>query len=97
MRSTPSKRSSWYKDFKQFRQSSYEFNKKWFEDENISFFKLLKCRKTSIFKQIKERPYDDYMIEGLCYGNYYGFEKISKKRFKYIRILRNCKIKGFKC
>lgn len=79
---------SWYKDFKQFRESDYHFTKRWFEDENTSFFKLIKARKYSRFEQLRDRAYDDYMIDGLCYGNYYGLEKIKHLRLKYIRAIK---------
>lgn len=83
--------SQWYKDFKQFRESDYNFTKRWFQDEYFSIFREIKCRKYSRFEQLKDRAYDDYMISGLCYGNYHGLEKIKHFRLKYIRKIKRTK------
>ena len=76
---------SLYLEFKRFRESDYSWNKRWKLDEYFSGFRTIKCRKYSRFQQLKDRAYDDYMIEGLCYDNYHGLEKIKRLRLKYIR------------
>lgn len=77
-----------YKEYKGCRESSYSFDKRWRAEEYTSAYELIKCRKYSRYEQLKDRAYDSYMIDGLCYGNYFGLEKISHLRLKYIKAIK---------
>ena len=78
-----------YIEEQKYRMSSYSFDKLWFQDENMSFFKCIKARKYSIYQHLRDSAYDNYMVDGLCYGNFYGLERISHLRLKYIRKIRS--------
>lgn len=77
-----------YFENKKYRISDYHFRKMWFQDENMSFFKCIKARKYSKYQHLRDSAYDSYMIDGLCYGKFYGLEKISHLRLKYIRKIK---------
>lgn len=77
-----------YFENQKYRMSDYHFRKSWFQDESMSFFKLIKARKYSIYQHIRDSAYDNYMIDGLCYANFYGLEGISHLRLKYIRSIK---------
>ena len=53
-----------YFENKKYRMSDYSFRKLWFQDENMSFFKLIKARKYSSYINMKSSGYDSYMIDG---------------------------------
>lgn len=78
-----------YFENKKYRMSDYSFRKLWFQDENMSFFKLIKARKYSSYINMKSSAYDSYMIDGLCYNNYFGLDKIKHLRLKYIKAIKN--------
>lgn len=82
-----------YLENQKYRMSDYACRKWWFVDENMSFFKLIKSRKYSRYQYLRDSAYDNYMIDGLCYGNFYGLERISHLRLKYIRSIRKIKRK----
>lgn len=81
--------SLWYEDFKFYRESTYELYKRWNLDEYFSAFREIKYRKYSRYQQMRDSSYDRYMINGLCYGNFYGLEKIKHLRLKYIRKIKS--------
>lgn len=85
-----------YIEEQRYRMSDYTWRKLWFQDEITNFFKLIKARKYSRYQHLRDSAYDNYMIEGLCYGNFYGLERISHLRLKYIRSIRRIK-KEKKC
>jgi hypothetical protein len=68
--------------------SDYSFRKLWFQDENMSFFKLIKARKYSRYSNMRSSAYDSYMIDGLCSNNYFGLEKIKHLRLKYLKSIK---------
>lgn len=80
-----------YLEEQKYRMSDYHWRKLWFQDESMCFFKLIKARKYSIYQHIRDSAYDNYMTEGLCYGNFYGLERISHLRLKYIRSIKRKK------
>lgn len=82
-----------YLENKKYRMSDYNWRKLWFKDENMSFFKCIKARKYSRYQHLRDSAYNNYMIDGLCYGNFYGLEGISHLILKYIRKI---KMKGNK-
>lgn len=82
-----------YIEQQKYRMSDYTWRKLWFQDETTSFFKLIKARKYSRYQHLRDSAYDNYMIDGLCYGNFYGLERISHLRLKYIRNIRRIKRK----
>ena len=77
-----------YIENKKYRMSDYACRKWWFEYETTSFFKLIKARKYSRYQHLRDTAYDAYMVDGLCYGEFYGLEKISHLRLKYIRKIK---------
>ena len=82
-----------YFEQQKYRMSDYTFRKWWFADESTSFFKLIKARKYSMYQHLRDTAYDAYMVDGLCYGKFYGLEKISHLRLKYLKSIRKIKRK----
>ena len=78
-----------YIEEQKYRMSSYSFDKLWFQDENMSFFKLIKARKYSIYQHLRYSAYDSYMVDGLCCNNYFGLDKIKHLRLKYLKVIKN--------
>ena len=59
-----------YLENQKYRMSDYIWRKLWFQDENMSFFKCIKARKYSRYQHLRDSAYDNYMTDGLCYGNF---------------------------
>ena len=82
-----------YIENKKYRMSDYAFRKWWNLDEWFSIFRAIKCRKYSRYQHLRDTAYDAYMVDGLCYGKFYGLEKISHLRLKYLKSIRKIKRK----
>lgn len=68
---------NFYKD-KEFRQSDYQWFKKFRTETYYDTNKReeILARRTSFFSQLSRRQFTHNMIDGLCYGNFYGRQKI---------------------
>jgi hypothetical protein len=74
--------------------STFLFNKEYKKEMYLSSRERINSRRISKWKiKYKTRVFDHNMIEGLCFGNFYGRQKIIYKRLYGREILvKNTKI-----
>lgn len=63
------------------KDSSYFIEKKNKDLYYISPRDLINCRRISRFINIKSRVFDRNMVDGFCFGNFYGINRIKYSRY----------------
>lgn len=90
---------SFYKEYLRTKKLfTYLYVRSWDKDENDSHVdNCINGKRISRFSNLQSRVFDRNMVDGYCYGNFYGIDKIKyarkdyemlKKR-KFKRILAN--------
>lgn len=84
------------KTLSNFRKSDFLFLKSWREEDyeyNNKRFHIL-CKRSSYYNSyIKDRTFNRYMVQGLCFGKFYGVYKIKNIREESLPFYKQLKNK----
>jgi hypothetical protein len=77
---------SFFKKLKEEKKYTYTVVRGWVKEDNeFHIDNAINSRRFSIFSIFKSRVFNRNMVDGLCYGKFYGIDKIRFSRKDYKR------------